>query len=192
VTDAYGFYFGQPWWLAAGVEMALAITPPDSATRIVLVSEGNETEGDLKETAETAAANKIPIDVLPLRYRYVNDLGGGLIMTGGPHAFGAGGWINSPVAEVLPVDLDPPQKKQMPSGALCLVIDRSGSMTGLKVEICKVAATAAVRLLSKVDKVGVVTFDAVSEWQVPMRTADNKAAICHAIDQIHAGGGTGR
>ena len=48
--------------------------------------------------------------------RYVNDLGGGLIMIGGPNSFGAGGWIGSPVAEILPVDLDPPQKKQLPKG----------------------------------------------------------------------------
>ena len=28
--------------------------------------------------------------------RYVTDLGGGLIMIGGPESFGAGGWIGSP------------------------------------------------------------------------------------------------
>jgi len=38
--------------LAGGIEMALAIAPPDTATRIVLLSEGNETEGDLKEAAK--------------------------------------------------------------------------------------------------------------------------------------------
>ena len=57
---------GQQSQLAAGVEMALAIAPPDTATRVVLLSEGNETEGDLKEAARTAAANGIPIDVVPL------------------------------------------------------------------------------------------------------------------------------
>ncbi|MBM4029363.1 MAG: hypothetical protein FJ280_28800, partial [Planctomycetes bacterium] len=39
--------------LAGGIEMALAIAPPDTATRIVLLSEGNETQGDLKEAART-------------------------------------------------------------------------------------------------------------------------------------------
>ena len=52
----------------------MAIAPPDTAVRIVLASEGNETEGDLKEAARTAAANRIPIDVLPLRYRYDNEV----------------------------------------------------------------------------------------------------------------------
>jgi len=65
---------GQQTRLAAGVEMAMAIAPPDTATRIVLLSEGNETEGDLKEAAKTAAANKIPIDVVPLEYRYASEV----------------------------------------------------------------------------------------------------------------------
>ena len=40
--------------------------------------------------------------------QYVRDSGGGLVMTGGPDAYGAGGWIGSPLAEILPVRLDPP------------------------------------------------------------------------------------
>ncbi|NLH42334.1 MAG: VWA domain-containing protein, partial [Planctomycetes bacterium] len=60
--------------LADGIQMAMAIAPPDTAVRIVLASEGNETEGDLREAAMTAAANRIPIDVIPLRYRYGNEV----------------------------------------------------------------------------------------------------------------------
>ena len=47
---------------------------------------------------------------------YVHDLGGGLVMVGGPEAFGAGGWIGSPVADALPIKLDPPQQRKMPRG----------------------------------------------------------------------------
>ncbi|MBP7052319.1 MAG: VWA domain-containing protein [Phycisphaerae bacterium] len=355
--------------LADGVQMAMAIAPPDTAVRIVLASEGNETEGDLKEAARTAAANGIPIDVLPLRYRYgnevlfrrvaapprvrsgqtiplrflldstgdvrgklmltlngkpvdlmpdtpevavpvelkagtnvkmvsvpvgargihdfevvfladdprqdriaennragtitcvtapgyvrvfdvdrggealarglqqagidtvrddiselptelsrlldvdaivlvntavqhftmaqqemlcryVNDLGGGLVMVGGPESFGAGGWIGSPVAAMLPVDLDPPQKKQLPMGALVLVLDHSGSMLGEKVEICKAAAAGAVRLLSRRDLVGIVLFDAASEWLVKLGPAEDKDKIYREIGGVGAGGGT--
>ena len=60
--------------LSDGVQMALAIAPPDTAVRILLVSDGNETGGDLKEIARIAGANNIPIDVLPLRYRYANEV----------------------------------------------------------------------------------------------------------------------
>ena len=65
---------GQQSKLADGVQMAMAIAPPDTAVRILLASEGNETGGDLKEAARIAAANKIPIDVLPLRYSYDNEV----------------------------------------------------------------------------------------------------------------------
>lgn len=362
---------GEQSRLADGIQMAMAIAPPDTAVRIVLASEGNETEGDLKEAARTAAANRIPIDVLPLRYRYdnevlfrriaapprirsgqmiplrflldstgdvrgklmltlngkpvdlvpetpevavpvelkagtnvktvsipvgarglhdfeavfladdpkqdrisennraatmtyvagpgcvrvfdvdvdgggqaltralqeaginairsgiselpdqlphlldadavvlvntpvqhftmaqqemlcryVNDLGGGLVMVGGPESFGAGGWIGSPVASILPVDLDPPQKKQLPLGALILVMDRSGSMMGEKIEMGKAAAAGAVRLLSQRDQVGILVFDAAYEWVVPLSPASDKEGILHRISQIGGGGGT--
>ncbi len=123
-------------------------------------------------------------------HRYVTDLGGGLIMVGGPKSFGAGGWIGSPVADVLPVDLDPPEKKQMPKGALVLVMDRSGSMTGLKVMMAKAAAMGAVRLLSRRDLTGTVLFDSQSQWLVPITEVGDKEAIIKALRTIGAGGGT--
>ena len=38
--------------------------------------------------------------------------GGGLVMIGGNHSFGLGGYIGSPVEEVLPVELVPPQDRK--------------------------------------------------------------------------------
>jgi Mg-chelatase subunit ChlD len=122
--------------------------------------------------------------------RYVTDMGGGLVMTGGPASFGAGGWIGSEVAKVLPVDLDPPQKKVMPKGALVLVIDRSGSMMGEKLRIAKSAAVAAARSVSSVDFVGVVAFDTTASWAVRLQQAQDKGAIARKIRGIAEGGGT--
>ncbi|MBN2374858.1 MAG: VWA domain-containing protein [Sedimentisphaerales bacterium] len=360
--------FGRQTKLSDGVQMALAIAPPDTATRLLLISDGNETDGDLKEAARIAAANQIPIDVLALRYqyenevifkrlvapaharsgqtvslrfvlastvetqgklfltlngksvdidpdsdqvaavvhlkpgtnvktislplgtrgihdfkatfipddpqrdkitqnnqvsaltavlgpghvlvvdadgssgqtlrgllgntnldirsclvddfptdlsqlidadaiilantdcgsfsfhqqqlltRYVNDLGGGLIMTGGPSAFGAGGWIGSPVADILPVDLDPPQKKQLPKGALVLVMHAcempQGNYWGKKV------AQAAVKTLSRHDLVGILAYgwqEGGSNWVFPLSVAGNKSAVMAAINQMQMG-----
>lgn len=357
--------------LADGVQMAMAIAPPDTAIRILLVSEGNETAGDLKEAARIAAANKIPIDVLPLRYqysneviftrlaapaqarsgqtvslrfilnsttstsgklllnlngepvdmvpdsseiavpvelepgtnvktismpvgtrgihefevvympddpgqdqivqnnrasavtyvagpghvlvvdsgntedstsqpiiralrnsdidvrygttadfpdslsllmdtdavilvntgcgefsfqqqemlcRYVTDLGGGLIMVGGPQSFGAGGWIGSPVAEILPVDLDPPQKKQMPKGALVLIMHAcempQGNFWGQKV------AVAAASTLSRLDLIGVLAYGwqgGTGDWIFPLAPAGDKKQVISAIQQMRMG-----
>jgi len=358
---------GQQSKLAEGIQMAMAISPPDTAVRILLVSEGNETAGDLKEAARIAAANKIPIDVLPLRYRYdnevvfkrlaapararsgqtvslrfilnstanargklllnlngkavdlepdspevavavdleagtnvktislpvgtrgihefeavfipdesgqdriiqnnrasaityvagpghvlvvdvdgttgevlnrtlvncgidvrycpaadfpdnlaklmdtdaviltntdcgnftfqqqemlcryVSDLGGGLIMVGGAQSFGAGGWIGSPVAEILPVDLDPPQKKQLPKGALVLIMHAcempEGNFWGKRV------AVAAVKTLSRLDLVGILAYNwkGAGDWVFPLSPAGDKEAVISAIKQMQMG-----
>ncbi|UCG48936.1 MAG: VWA domain-containing protein [Phycisphaerales bacterium] len=367
ITERNTTLDGQQSNLAAGIEMAMAIAPPDTAARILLISEGNETAGDLKGAARTAAANKIPIDVLPLRYqydrevlfkrlaapprarsgqtvslrfilnstaeaagklmlnlngkpvdlapdsadvtvpislqpgtnfqtvsiplgsrgmhefeavfmpdspdqdriiqnnrasamtyvagpghvlvvdadgsagktienalkssdmvveyssvgefpddlarlmdtdavvladtdcagftyqqqemlcRYVNDLGGGLVMVGGPHAFGAGGWIGSPVADILPVDLDPPQKKQLPKGALVLIMHAcempQGNFWGKQVAI------AAVKTLSRLDLVGILAYNwqGGSDWVYPLSQADDKQDVIRAINMMQMG-----
>ena len=358
---------GQQSKLSDGIQMAMAIAPPDTAVRILLVSEGNETAGDLKEAARIAAANKIPIDVLPLRYkydnevifkrlaaptkarsgqtvslrfilnstarargklllnlngepvdlapdsqeialdadlepgtnvktislpvgtrgihefeavfipdepgqdrivqnnrasgityvagpghvlvvdaddssglvlnraltscgidvryspvgdfpdnlaklmdtdavilvntdssnfsyqqqemlcRYVSDLGGGLIMVGGAQSFGAGGWIGSPVAEILPIDLDPPQKKQLPKGALVLIMHAcempQGNFWGKRV------AVAAVNTLSRLDLVGILAYNwkGAGDWVFPLSQAGDKEAVVSAIKQMQMG-----
>ena len=60
--------------LSDGVQMAMAIAPPDTATRIVLLSDGNETAGNLKEAARIAASNGIPIDVVPVEYEHSKEV----------------------------------------------------------------------------------------------------------------------
>ena len=360
---------GQQSKLSEGVQMALAIAPPNTAARILLVSDGNETEGDVKQAAEIAAMNNIPIDVLPVEYaydnevifkrlnapvrarsnqtislrfvlnstsynqgkmylslngtpvdlvpesievaadvqlkpgtnvqtislpvgtrgvhefeavfvpndaagdqieannrssaityvagpgnvlvvdadeksaasymdmltqseieveymhasefpdsiarlmdtdaivlantscsnfsyqqqemlvRYVTDIGGGLIMTGGPDAFGAGGWIGSPVQEILPVDLDPPQKKQLPKGALVLIMHScempQGNLWGERIAI------AATRTLSRLDLIGVLAYNwndsENGNWVYPLSEAGDKEAVISSIKQMSIG-----
>ncbi len=358
---------GQQTKLADGIQMAMAIAPPNTAVRILLISEGNETAGDLKEAARIAAINRIPIDVLPLRYeydrevifkrlaaptrarsgqtvslrfilnstvktrgklflnlngktvdldpdspdiaasvdlkpgtnvktvslpvgtrgmhefeavfvpndpeddrvpqnnnvtaltfvagpghvlvvdtdgsagmvltrilqdcdidtrycsvaelpdslarlmdtdsiiltntdcsnftyqqqemfcRYVTELGGGLIMIGGPESFGAGGWIGSPVAEILPVDLDPPQKKQLPKGALVLIMHScempQGNLWGERVAI------AAIKTLSRLDLVGILAYNwqGSDDWVFPLSEVGDKQAVISAIKQMQVG-----
>ena len=355
--------------LAAGIEMAMAIAPPGSANRLLLVSDGNETAGDLREAARVAAANGIPIDVLPLTYahrnevifrnlvapvrarsgqtiplrmvltstgpakghlllsvngtrvdldptspqegvnvelqagtnvktvswpvgtrgvhdfratfipdspasdslepnnqasaitvvsgpghvlvaegrdgsaepiltalqaaqiaakriapadfpsnlvmladcdavvmvnidsssltyqqqdmlcRYVSEMGGGLVMVGGPHGFGAGGWIGSSLAEILPVDCDPPQRKQMPKGALALIMHacemERGNYWG------KQTALAAVNALSRRDLVGVLDYgwnsSGAAHWVYPLSEVGDREAVKAAIDQMPMG-----
>ncbi|MDY7010932.1 MAG: VWA domain-containing protein, partial [Planctomycetota bacterium] len=120
--------------------------------------------------------------------RYVTELGGGLVMTGGPASFGAGGWIGSPVAKILPLDLDPPQKKQMPKGALVLIMHACemprGNFWGKNVAI------AAVNSLSRRDLVGVLDYKwgpGNANWVFPLGIAGDKNAVTAAIKKMEMG-----
>ncbi|HEY4116471.1 MAG TPA: hypothetical protein VGM56_01395 [Byssovorax sp.] len=60
--------------LAGAIRRALADVPPDSAARVVLVSDGVATRGDTLAAAAAALASEIPVDVLPLEQRAVPDV----------------------------------------------------------------------------------------------------------------------
>lgn len=60
--------------IAAAIRLAQASFPDDTARRILLVTDGNETAGDAIQAAAAAAADGIPIDVYPILYRYDNDV----------------------------------------------------------------------------------------------------------------------
>jgi Mg-chelatase subunit ChlD len=118
------------------------------------------------------------------------DLGCGLIMLGGPNSFGAGGWANTDVEKAMPVDFHVKNAKVIPSGALMLVLDCSGSMAGEKLEMSKVAAIAAVKVLGERDYVGVVAFDSAAHWIVPTQKVGDRDRIIARISRLSPGGGT--
>ncbi|MEE2972671.1 MAG: VWA domain-containing protein, partial [Planctomycetota bacterium] len=60
--------------LAAAVRTAISLMPTDTANRILLVSDGNETEASVLDSIELASANGIPIDVLPIQYEYDREI----------------------------------------------------------------------------------------------------------------------
>ncbi len=121
---------------------------------------------------------------------YVQDLGGGFMMLGGEQSFGLGGYYKSVLEEILPVRSDFEKEKEKPSLAMALVIDKSGSMSGDKVEMAKSAARSAVELLGNSDQVGVITFDGDTYVTSEMQSASNKGRISDEISRIEAGGGT--
>lgn len=121
---------------------------------------------------------------------YVKELGGGFIMIGGDQSFGPGGYYKTPIEETLPVSLDVRQKKHLPSLALALVIDKSGSMSGVKLDLTREAAAATVDFLSDRDSVGVVAFDSQASPVVPITKVEDKKSIIRQIESIQAVGGT--
>ncbi|MDF1849882.1 MAG: VWA domain-containing protein [Verrucomicrobiales bacterium] len=121
---------------------------------------------------------------------YVEKLGGGFVMIGGIHSFGVGGYYRTPIEEILPVKLKAPDQEEEQSSALALIIDRSGSMAGQKIEICKSAAIATAELLSVQDYIGIYAFDSQVHEVVPMTKVTSTSAIASQISLLGSGGGT--
>ncbi len=127
---------------------------------------------------------------------YVRDYGGGLVMVGGEESFGLGGYYRTPIEEALPVTMEVKQKVEIPSLAVVLSIDRSGSMAMstdekvTKLDLAKEASHLVVDLLDERNEVGVMSWDTEFIWDASVRPAKDKAAIHHAIATIKAGGGT--
>ncbi|MFZ5890125.1 MAG: VWA domain-containing protein [Myxococcota bacterium] len=122
--------------------------------------------------------------------RYVRDLGGGFLFAGGPAGYGLGGWAHSTVERLLPVRMDAEHRKEMPGVAMALVIDRSGSMTGLNMEMAKAACSATVSTLQGDDLMEVIAFDAEPQRYVKLQPVRYRSRIQGDIQRIQPGGGT--
>lgn len=127
---------------------------------------------------------------MELARTYVQDLGGGFVMLGGDQSFGLGGYFKTVLEEILPVRSDFEKEKEKPSLAMVLVVDRSGSMAGQKLEMAKEAAKAAVELLGPKDQIGVICFDEAHYWVSQLQAAANKNRIIDEISGVQIGGGT--
>jgi Mg-chelatase subunit ChlD len=121
---------------------------------------------------------------------YVRDLGGGLIMAGGEDSFGSGGYQGTRMEKIMPVRFDSERVKEQPNIAIALVIDRSGSMSGAKIEAAKESARATAEVLSPRDLISVVAFDNMPTTVVRLQRASNRMRISTDISRLQAGGGT--
>jgi Ca-activated chloride channel homolog len=121
---------------------------------------------------------------------YVRDLGGGFIMSGGQDSFGSGGYQGTRVEKILPVRFDGEKELSQPQLAIVLVIDRSGSMTGDKIEMAKESARATAEVLEPSDLISVIAFDSQPMSIVRLQRASNRLRIATDIQRLTPGGGT--
>lgn len=121
---------------------------------------------------------------------YVRDHGGGFVMAGGEGSFGSGGYQGTEIEKLLPVRFDQEKKRDQPTLAMMLCIDRSGSMSGQKLELAKDAARGTAEMLGRDDLIGVVAFDSQAIPTVRLQRAQNRVRISADIARLSAGGGT--
>ncbi len=124
----------------------------------------------------------------------VRDTGVGFMMVGGENSFLPGGWYGTPVADVLPVDLNVRQRKSFPSTTVMIVVDTSGSMSMVEDGVVKLdlAAMAAVRtaeLLSANDRIGVAGSTDFFDLVAPIQKLTDKERVIAQIKRLAPGGG---
>ncbi|HHN93660.1 MAG TPA: VWA domain-containing protein, partial [Anaerolineae bacterium] len=125
---------------------------------------------------------------------YVRDLGGGLVAVGGPHAYGVGGWFDTPLEETLPVEMTVRDPDRFPPMSIVVVIDKSGSMAveedGVrKIRLAGEAAARVAELINDADEITVIAFDdRPADVIGPLPGSEREAAIDRVI-RLQAGGG---
>jgi uncharacterized membrane protein len=131
---------------------------------------------------------------MELYRRWVQELGGGFAMLGGENAFGTGGYYRTPVEQMLPVRMEHEDRQDMPSVALLVVLDRSGSMTAqvqgqTKMSLADQGAVFAMNALQPRDYFGVLAVDTRAHTVVPLSQLATRQSAEQKIMGITAGGG---
>jgi uncharacterized membrane protein len=121
--------------------------------------------------------------------QYIHDTGGGLVMIGGPQTFGAGGWEGSRLEQELPVTMEVPAQRQIPKGALVLIMDPAEAPDGnYWGEQCAVKAMEA---LSSRDEVGVISYAYSGgpsyRWDAPLDVKGDGSKVLAALKNWELG-----
>lgn len=125
---------------------------------------------------------------------YVRELGGGLLMTGGRHAFGEGGYRKSPVEDVLPVTLEVREEQRKAAIALSVIMDCSCSMGAkiadgrTKMELAAEGVVGALQLLDERDEASVTMVDTGPHTIFSMSAVKNGLPL-NAVAKGFSGGG---
>lgn len=114
---------------------------------------------------EDVEAGRLSEGGLHVLEQFVKEAGGGLVMTGGHHSFGEGGYRKSPVEELLPVSLELREEQRKAAIAISIVMDCSCSMGvrvpdgRTKMELAAEGVVGALQLLNPRDEASVFMVD---------------------------------
>jgi uncharacterized membrane protein len=213
--DAYpGNNYGETWVEISGGPRILVVSGyQDDPVAAVLRQQGFtvdlETDPDALNPGRLSGAravifNNVPADPIPRPFIgaldfFVREQGGGLLMAGGRHSFGAGGYHGSPLEELLPVTTELREDHRRLSTAVAIVMDRSGSMNAVlpggggrtKMELANTGAATTIELLGATDAVAVFAVDTNAHQVIPLTTLDSatKQEAIAAVNRIASQGG---
>jgi uncharacterized membrane protein len=198
--------------VALGSRKVLLIEQKDGEHK--LLSERLKTIGNAKFKVHTLTADKLPenrADLALLLSEYdsvilanipaellnddqqeifrtnTHDQGSGLIMVGGPEAFGAGGWQGTPLEKALPVDCDIKSFKVQGKGGLALIMHASEMSDGNRWQ--KEIGKLAIKKLSPNDEVGILHYEwGQHKWHIPLQVIGTKKnSLLAQVDRMTPG-----
>jgi len=132
------------------------------------------------------AAHQLSEDQMKIFESMVKTIGMGFIMIGGESSFGAGGYQGTPVERLLPVDMEIKQRKEMPNGALAMVVHSceldNGNWWARQV------IQQAIRILSPRDYAGVL-YSGMSgdQWLFPMLRITERQRMLSLLGNFNPG-----
>jgi uncharacterized membrane protein len=156
------------------------------------VERASDVTGDLSNY-QIVVLNNQDLEAMPLPRKealeqYVKDGGGLLVIGGERNVYAESKKIEDALDRTLPAKLAPPRS---PEGTcVVLIMDKSSSMEGRKMDLARLSAIGAIDHLRPVDYVGVLIFDNSFQWAVPIRKAEDRSTIKRIVSGITPDGGT--
>jgi len=122
---------------------------------------------------------------------YVRDLGHGLVVIGGRRAYGPGGYTDTALERVLPVEMTPRERKD--AVAIVFVLDTSGSMANYvearqKIGLAIEGVRTGIRNLDEEDEAGILSFN-VDIHTISDLTSDHDV-LRQTVRRLRPTGGT--
>ena len=125
---------------------------------------------------------------------YVRDLGHGLVVIGGEHAYGPGGYTDTALERALPVEMTPREQKD--TVAVLFVLDTSGSMANYvggqrrKIDLAIAGISAGIDNLEEEDVAGFISFSASEAEQIIFRLTSDHSELLQTVQKLKPTGGT--
>lgn len=152
-------------------------------------------DGVASVVLENVDANALGEPGLNALAAYVEQAGGGLVMTGGRDSFGQGGYRRSPLEPVLPVSLELREEQRRTAIAMSVLMDCSCSMGAnvpdgrTKMEVAAEGVVGALTLLNDNDEASVHMVDTESHEIFPLSPVSHGLPLGKVARGFSGGGG---